>query len=538
MNGKRLFFRIGMAIIAAVVAMVLLVVLGVTIFQERLRDYVEQELNERLGRYEMRIGSLAIRPLALAVDIADVVVRLKDYPDRPVLALPRVRAELTGWGLLQGTLSGSLAIDNPTIRLTRSQVRRVIEGAQEKVPSVEEQEMWQDKILQMFPMVLSLALQDADVTYIEGKGKAPLHLRHLNLYAGPIRNVTYKEGEYPTQVKLDGGINDDGLLTVQGHVNFFAKPHLAGRVDLSLENLDLGRLLPLTSRYHVRLYQGRLTTEGTVEYAPWAKLFELRELKLEQAFINYIYEPFTSKPEKHAAKKGAQKAVEVGREPETVIRIERVTVVDSEFGIVHAGVDPPYRVFFNRLWSDIKNFSNRLKETPAEVTLKGAFMGTGNLDARGVFRPELTAPDFDLSVRLTGVQAKMLNDVLRAHGNIDVVDGDLSVYAQFKVKNGSIRGYVKPLIRRLNVYDADQERGKGVFHQLYEGTLDAATSVLENQRDEAGTIVQVSGEVRQAHVDTWQAASNLIKNAFFQVVLPRFERPVRPGGDTAVLGVD
>jgi hypothetical protein len=535
MSGKRLFFRIGVTIIAAVVALVLF---GVTIFQERLRGYIERELNGRLGRYEVRIGTLAIRPLALAIDMADVVVRLKDYPDRPVVAMPRARAELTGWGLLQGTVSGSLAIDNPTIRLTRSQVRRVIEGAQDKVPGVEEQQMWQDKVLAMFPMILSLALRDAEVTYIEGKGKVPLHLGHLNFYAGPIRNVTSEQGQYPTQIKIDGGVNDDGQLTVQGHVDLFAKPHPAGKVDLSLQNVDLGRLLPLTSQYHVRLYQGRLMTEGSVEYAAWAKVFELRELKLEQAFVNYVYEPPAPKPEKHAAKKSAEKAAEGAREPGSVIRIERVTVIDSEFGIVHAGVAPPYRVFFSHMSVEMKNFRNRLKEKAAELQLKGAFMGTGTFEARGMFRPETHAPDFDLSVRLTGVQAKMLNDVLRAHGNIDVVDGELSVYAQFKVQNGGIRGYVKPLIRRLNVYDTDQERGKDVFHKLYEGTLDAATSVLENRRDEAGTIVQVSGEVRQAHVDTWQAASNLIKNAFFQVVLPRFERPVRPGGNTAVLGVD
>jgi hypothetical protein len=538
MSGKRLFLGVGVTIIAAVVATVLLVMLGVTIFEDELRIYIEGELNDRLGHYEVNIGTLAIRPTALAVDMADVIVRLKDYPDRPVVIIPRAGAALSGWGLLKGTLSGSLAIDHPAIRVTRSQIRRVIEGAQDKVPSAEEREMWQDKVLAMFPMIVSLALRDADVTYVERKGKVPLHLTHLNLSAGPIRNVKSVQAQYPTPVKMDAEVNDDGQLTVQGHVDLFAKPHLAGKVDLSLQNVDLGRFLPVTSRYHGRLYQGRLTTEGTVEYAPWAKVFELRDLRLEKAFVNYIYEPPAPKPEKQIAKKSAEKTVEVARKPETVIRIEHVTVLDSELGIVHAGVDPPYRVFFNRFSMEINNFSNRLKDKPAEVTLKGAFMGTGTLEARGMFRPETTAPDFDLSVRLTGVQAKMLNDVLRAHGNIDVVDGELSVYAQFKVQNGGIRGYVKPLIRRLNVYDSDQERGKSVFHKLYEGTLDAATSVLENRRDEAGTIVEVSGEVHQANVDTWQAASNLIKNAFIQVVLPRFERPVRPGGNTAILGVD
>jgi hypothetical protein len=538
MSRKRLFFRVAGIIIAAFVGLVLLVLLGITVFQERLRDYVERETNERLGRYEVQIGTLAIRPLTLAVDLADVVVRLKDYPDRPVVAVHRARVDLTGWRLLQGTLSGTLAIDNPTIRLTRSQVRRVLEGARDKVPNVEAQQMWQDKVMAMFPMILSLALRDADVTYLEGKGKTPLHLSHLNLDAGPIRNVTSEQGQYPTHVTIDGGVNDDGQLRAEGHLDVFAQPHLAGKIDVSLQNVDLGRLLPVASLYHIRLYQGRLAMEGDVEYAPWAKVVALRELKLEQGFVNYVYEPSAPKPEKHAAKKGAEKAAEVAREPETVIRIERVTVVDSEFGMVNAGADPPYRVFFNHMWVEMKHFSNRLKEKAAELELKGAFMGTGTFEARGMFRPDTAAPDFDLSVRLTGAQAKMLNDVLRAHGTIDVADGELSVYAQFKVQHGGIRGYVKPLIHRLNVYDTDQERGKGVFDKLYEGTLDAATSVIENRRDEAGTFVEVSGQVRQAHVDTWQAATNLIKNAFFQVVLPRFERPVRPGGDTAVLGVD
>lgn len=165
-------------------------------------------------------------------------------------------------------------------------------------------------------------------------------------------------------------------------------------------------------------------------------------------------------------------------------------------------------------------------------------MGTGMLEARGMFRPETNTPDFDVSVRLVGVQAKMLNDVLRAHGNIDVTDGELSVYSQLKVEQGHIRGYVKPLIRRLNVYDRDQDRGKGVLHTLYEGALDAATAALENdERDEVGTKVEVKGEVRQAQINTWQAASSLIRNAFVKVVLPSFERPIRPGGK-ATLGLD
>jgi len=537
--GMRMMTKVVIGIAIGFFAVIVLAFLGVSLFQDRLRGYVERELNSRVDRYDTRIGTLTIYPLRLAVDIERLMVRLKDHPDPPVIDMPRARAELTWRGLLHGTLVGAIAMDHPTVRLTRSQAIPVARDAKEKAPSIEEQQTWQDKVLSLMPVTMSVALKDADVTYIEKEGTPPLHLSHMNLYTGPVRNIRSERGEYPTDISLDGGINENGTLRAQGRLDVFAKPHPSAKLDIQVENFDLGRLLPLTSRYHIRLYQGRLSTDGSVEYAPWTKLIQLRDLKVEHALVNYVYEPQARKPEKHAAKKAADKATDMARRPETIIQIERVKVVDSEFGVVHAGVDPPYRAFFTRLSVEAKNFSNRIKDKTAEVTVKGAFMGTGVLEARGMFRPETNAPDFDVSVRLAGVQAKMLNDVLRAHGNIDVAGGELSVYSQVKVQQGHIHGYVKPLIRRLNVYDRGQDRGKGALHTLYEGALDAATAVLENdERDEVGTKVEVKGEVQQAQIDTWQAASSLIRNAFVEVVLPTFERPIRPGGNTATLTLD
>lgn len=529
------------ALIGIVIALAVvlgLVILGVSLFQDRLRGYVERELNTRVDRYDTRIGTLLIRPLMLTVETERLVVRLKDHPDPPLLDMPRAEVKVAWRALLHGTLAAALAMDRPTVHLMRSQAIPVAQDAKKKAPTIEEQQAWQDKVLSLVPVTMSVALQDADVTYIEEEGKPPLHLSQMNLYMGPVRNIHSERGQYPTELRLDGVMNEEGHLLAQGHLDVFAKPHPSVKLDIHVENFDLGRLLPVTSRYHVRLYQGRLSTDGSVEYAPWTKLIQLRDLKVEHAFVNYVYESQQPKPEKHATKKAAEKGTALARQPETIIQIERITISDSEFGVVHAGVDPPYRAFFNRLSVDAKNFSNRLKEKTAVVTVKGAFMGTGMLEARGMFRPETNTPDFDVSVRLVGVQAKMLNDVLRAHGNIDVTDGELSVYSQLKVEQGHIRGYVKPLIRRLNVYDRDQDRGKGVLHTLYEGALDAATAALENdERDEVGTKVEVKGEVRQAQINTWQAASSLIRNAFVKVVLPSFERPIRPGGK-ATLGLD
>jgi hypothetical protein len=62
-------------------------------------------------------------------------------------------------------------------------------------------------------------------------------------------------------------MNEEGYLLAQGHLDVLTKPHPSVKLDIRVENFDLGRVLPLTSRYHVRLYQGRLSTDGSVEYA-------------------------------------------------------------------------------------------------------------------------------------------------------------------------------------------------------------------------------------------------------------------------------
>lgn len=525
------------AMVIVLTAVVGLVILALSLFEDRIRGALEREVNARVDRYETRIGSLVIRPLKLTVEMERLMVRLKDHPEPPIIELPRAHMDLAWRALLHGTLLGEVTMDHPTVRLRRTQAIPVAQDAKEKAPRLEEQQTWQDKVLSFMPVTVSVALQDGDVTYLEEDAK-PLHFNHTNLSLGRLKNIRSERGEYPTELHVEGVLNEDGHVVADGHLDVFAKPHPSGKVHIRVENFDLGRLLPVTSRYHVRLYQGRLHTDGSVEYAPWTKLIQLRDLRVDHALLNYVYEPEQPKPEKHVTKKAAEKATQLARQPEAIIQIERIKISESEVGVVHAGVNPPYRAFFTRLSVEAKDFSNRLKDKTAQVTVKGAFMGTGKLEARGMFRPETNAPDFDVSVRVVGVQAKMLNDMLRAHGNIDVTDGELSVYSQLHVQHGHIDGYIKPLIRRLNIYDRDQDRGKGVLNTVYEGALDAATAVLENdEREEVGTKVDVTGDVRQAQIDTWHAASSLIRNAFVEVVLPSFERPIRPGRKTT-LGVD
>jgi len=100
-----------------------------------------------------------------------------------------------------------------------------------------------------------------------------------------------------------------------------------------------------------------------------------------------------------------------------------------------------------------------------------------------------------------------------------------SCYSELTLDDGSIRGYVKPLVRKLKVYDKAQDRDKTAFEKVREGAIEDLSNLLENvPRDEVATKADLSGHVSRPQTETIQIVIRLIQNAFFKAILPGFER--------------
>ena len=152
-------------------------------------------------------------------------------------------------------------------------------------------------------------------------------------------------------------------------------------------------------------------------------------------------------------------------------------------------------------------------------------MGTGDTEVTGVLRPEHDSSDFEVKIKIAGTQIRSMNDLLRAHGKFDVAAGVFSCYAELRLHNGVIRGYVKPLVRKLDVYNKEQDRGKNALEKVREGAIEDLSSWLENlPRQEVATKADVSGSTRKPRTETVQIVVGLIQNAFFKAILPGFER--------------
>jgi hypothetical protein len=96
------------------------------------------------------------------------------------------------------------------------------------------------------------------------------------------------------------------------------------------------------------------------------------------------------------------------------------------------------------------------------------------------------------------------------------------------VKNGSIDGYLKPLFKDVKAYDPAQDSDKGLLKKIYEKLINAASTALKNTpRGEVATKADLSGPVENPKASTWELVVTLIQNAFFEAVLPGFEKQGR-----------
>ena len=498
---------------------VLLMVMVVSFLDEPVRAYAEREMNRRLPAYIVHIGGLDLHPLTLSLDLEDVIVRQKDHPNPPIAAVSKIHGSLQWSALLSGRLVTDQLIEHPVIHFTRPQAAKELEATPEQKQS------WQEALFAMQQVqVNEIRITDGDVTYRENATSKPLHIRGLNIRAENIRNVRSKPHQYPSDIHVEAVVFEKGRVQVDGHADFFAEPTMAVNADLTLTDITLANLLPLTTQHQIHLSQGRLSAEGHVEYAPTVQEVRLRTFVLQDVKGDFIHSTRTEKKVKETGKKAAEAAKDAANHPTLLLLIDHGKIENSEFGFVNQSTTPSYRMFISGTDIDLENWSNQLSEGTAKVQLKGLLMGNGATQIKGSFRPETNSPDFDLSVKILKTQVKSLNQVLRAYGGTDVAAGVFSVFSEMTVKEGHVNGYLKPLFKDVTAYDPEQDKDKGLLTKIFEKTINVASSVLKNTpRGEVATKADVSGPVENPQANTWEMVATLLKNAFFDAVLPGLE---------------
>ena len=513
--------RWGSWLVGAVGLLLVAAVIGSFLIDEPLRQYVERQMNARLQGYTVHIGALDVHPFSFSVDLKEVVIRQDAHPDPPIVHVPELSASVQWRALSSGQVVADVKVERLAVHLNLTQLRH---EARDEVPVQERG--WQEAVQAALPLQINaLRVVDGEVTYIDADPARPLRLRQLHVHAGNIRNVKVEAGAYPSDLQVDAVLDGVGHLTLTGQADFLAAPHAAVKVDLTLERVELAQFQAVASRYNVTLRRGVLSAAGTLEYAPHVKLIHLRQATIERLQVDYIHTAQTARVEKRRAQQAKQMAQQVSNAPGILLRADQLRLVGATLGFVNRAARPEYRLFLDHAEVHLQNVSNQLTEGTAVAKVTGRFMGSGRTVVGANFRPETNGPDFALAASIEDTDLRTLNSFLRAYGKFDVAQGFFSVYTEMRVRNRAVQGYVKPLIRKVDVYDTRQDRDKHLFQQLYEGVVDGISTLLENiPRREVATKADLSGPLENPQASTWQVLVSLIQNAFFRAILPGFER--------------
>ena len=511
-------------IVAVVVLslLVLTVVLAASLADEPLRRYVEDQANSKLPGFHVTIGALDLHPLTLSADLRDVVVRQDIHPDPPVVSIPRVTADALLAPLFSGQVGADLRVETPAFAFNKKHIDGLFR--KRETEDVDDQaEVWQNRLRESVAFRGTFSVNNGHLTYDEGKtASEPFRIDRIDVEVRNFTNRPEDNQEYPSQVRMNALFQDQSQMGLEGRVNLLAIPVPRVEADLKVDRLQLKNLLPIAGRYNVQCTTGALDLHARVKYSTEATIVEINELRLQDAKIDYVHSAATKPKEVRRAKKVAEKANEA---PSTRVKVEHGKIVNSEVGFVNKATDPDYRVSISDIDMDVTNLSNRLEEGTGIVKMTGKFMGSGPMEWNAAFRPEKPRPDFDLNVKIVRTKVEAFNNVLRAYGDMDTHHGMFAFFADLKVKDDQIRGYVKPLLKDVEVYDPEQDKDKPLTKKIYESVVGGVLGILENKsRHEAATVTDLSGPVENPQANTWQIVANLVQNAFFKAILPGFER--------------
>ncbi len=182
----------------------------------------------------------------------------------------------------------------------------------------------------------------------------------------------------------------------------------------------------------------------------------------------------------------------------------------------------------NAIAENLTNVNDSTKLLPGKIrgtgdVYQGKFELNVNLD------PLKKQPTFDLNARITNMNMVLLNNFFRAYGKFDVNKGNFGLYTEFAAKDGAFNGYVKPLIKDLEIVEFNKEEGN-LGQILWETLIGTVAEIFTNHpKDQLATKLPIQGKFENPEADLWTAISYVLRNAFVNALKPSVDNTISIG---------
>ena len=210
------------------------------------------------------------------------------------------------------------------------------------------------------------------------------------------------------------------------------------------------------------------------------------------------------------------------------LKVNRFEVNKGSIHYVDAGASPKVDISIQQahiLAQNLKNVEDNKTELPSPITANANVYG-GTLTLNMKMDALAKRTRFDLNAEIKNANLVSINDFLKAYGGFDVNKGTLNLYTEFAAKNGSYKGYVKPVIKDLDVVGPEDRKDK-FFQKVWENIIGGAGKILENpKKEQIATKVPIEGSFQGSDTDIMEAIWELLSNAFIHALMPSIDNQI------------
>jgi hypothetical protein len=219
----------------------------------------------------------------------------------------------------------------------------------------------------------------------------------------------------------------------------------------------------------------------------------------------------------------------------TPLKVNRFEVINGKIQYLDPYASPAVDIFLDNAHVLANNLSNVEDTTllPANVVAT-ADIYEGKMKFNMRINALANDPTYDLNVEIKNANLVKLNTFFKAYGDFDINHGMLDVYLELAAKDRKYIGYIKPVIKDLDVV-GPEDRKDSVLRKLWEGIVGVAGDIAENpQTDKIVTKVPIAGEFGERTIGIWYAVLSTVRNAFIQAIYPSLDHQVNIGVVQAV----
>jgi len=212
------------------------------------------------------------------------------------------------------------------------------------------------------------------------------------------------------------------------------------------------------------------------------------------------------------------------------IEVNRCEILDGNLRYIDNTRSPKIDVAIEHMQGTALNLRNvYFKEEllPASIDVTGDVYD-GNLVFAMKLNPLASQPTFDLNTSVERTSLVKLNDFFKAYGGFDVNKGEFNMYTEAAAKDGKFTGYVKPIIKDLDIVSwKGQDKQDNFFQKIWESVVGGAAELLENQKkDQIATKINFTGTIEDPKSNILEVVLLVLQNAFVEALRPSIDNQI------------